>query len=92
MRTLVLLSFFFFTGFISFAHCIGPDHRMGIVGQGSALTLTMLPERPDLKMDDRGVGFKCPGPNNAVSIYVFKDTKVKRALKFKAKKDKPLWV
>lgn len=91
MRTFFLVTFFLFTGFISFAHCIGPDKQMETIGKGSLLTLTVLPVRPDLKLAKNHTGLLSPCPSNAVSIYVFRDTKVRRALEFKAEKDKPLW-
>lgn len=89
MRTLFLVTIFLFTGFISFAHCIGPNKQMNSIKKGSALTFLALPAQ---SVQEQGgiYNLRRPKKSNAVGIYKFKNTKVKRALAFKTKWNKPV--
>lgn len=90
MRTLFLLIILLFTGSISFAHCVGPVDQMKTIEEGSSLTYSNLTNVQNLVSNVERTRLRHPKKNNAVGIYRFKHTKVKRALAFRAKKDKPL--
>ena len=89
MRTLFLVSVFLFTGIISFAHGIGPNEQMNSIEKGSALTFLTLPAQSI--QEQVGIyKLRRPKKSNVVGIYKFKNAKVKRALSFKTKRNKPV--
>jgi len=90
MRTLFLVIVLLFSGSISFAHCIGPDNQMKTIEEGSALAYSKLTSEQNLESIISSKRLRHPKRNNAIGIYRFKHTKVKRALAFRTKKDKPL--
>lgn len=90
MRTLFIVTVFLCTGLKSYAHNSGPEKQVNTIEKGSALTLN-LQLRPEF---DGMYVYKSRRriKNNAVSIYKFKNTKVKRALAFKTVNNRPVLV
>lgn len=88
MRTLFIVTVFLCTGLMSFAHNNGSEKQMNTLGKGSALTPIFLSLHSN---EEEGKSYKSRRPknNDAVSIYKFKNTKIKKALAFTTKGHRP---
>ena len=90
MRTLFIVTVFLCTGLKSYAQNNGPEKQVITIEKGSTLT----PKLP-LRLEIHGMYvYKSRRriKNNAVSIYKFKNTKVKRALAFMTVNNRPVLV
>ncbi|MBD0851059.1 hypothetical protein [Maribacter arenosus] len=88
MRTLFIVTVFLCTGLMSYARDNGSGKQMNTSEKGSALTPIFLSLQSNKEL---GNAYKSRRPknNDAVSIYKFKNTKIKKALAFTTKGHRP---
>lgn len=88
MRTLFFVIVFLCTGLVSFAHGIGPLEQIFMTEKGFALAKTISPVQ--LQNDfSANYKFKHPKTNSTTCIHKFRNTKIKMALTFITRQNRP---